>query len=295
MGCAARGLGGLARRLHGCRGGVAPPRGPARGPLLDQRTRGSMLYPAEVLGDPEPLGRGAGAPGRGLRGRQRGLADRAVAGLHRLRRRRSPAELRGRSCTCSPSSRTSRRHRSTAGRSPSSPLGVELHLFAGYGPLLHLRPSPRHPERRDPQDPRATPRMSGHEHAVVTPDGHELLVREWGASSGCPVIAHHGTPSCRLGRPGHEAGDGRTGVRLISFDRPGYGGSTPRPGGTPRRPRTTWRRSRMRSAWTASPSTESRAAVRTRWRVGRCSASASRASPYRAGGTGRRSRARLVR
>ena len=72
--------------------------------------------------------------------------------------------------------------------------------------------------------------MSGHEHAVVTPDGHELLVREWGASSGSPVIAHHGTPSCRLGRPGHEAGDGRTGVRLISFDRPGYGGSTPRPG-----------------------------------------------------------------
>jgi pimeloyl-ACP methyl ester carboxylesterase len=72
--------------------------------------------------------------------------------------------------------------------------------------------------------------MSGHDRTVVTPDGHELLVREWGASSGCPVIAHHGTPSCRLGRPGREADDGRTGVRIISFDRPGYGGSPPRPG-----------------------------------------------------------------
>jgi pimeloyl-ACP methyl ester carboxylesterase len=72
--------------------------------------------------------------------------------------------------------------------------------------------------------------VSGRDRTVVMSDGHELLVREWGVSSGRPVIAHHGTPSCRLGRPGHEAGDALAGVRIISFDRPGYGGSPPRPG-----------------------------------------------------------------
>lgn len=71
--------------------------------------------------------------------------------------------------------------------------------------------------------------MSWRDFTVAMPDGHELLVREWGPSSGDPVIAHHGTPSCRLDRPGDEAEDGPTGVRLITFDRPGYGGSTSRP------------------------------------------------------------------
>jgi pimeloyl-ACP methyl ester carboxylesterase len=72
--------------------------------------------------------------------------------------------------------------------------------------------------------------MSGRDFTVAMPDGHELLVREWSPSSGCPVIAHHGTPSCRLDRPGGDADDRLSGVRIISFDRPGYGGSPARPG-----------------------------------------------------------------
>jgi pimeloyl-ACP methyl ester carboxylesterase len=72
--------------------------------------------------------------------------------------------------------------------------------------------------------------VSARDRAVVTADGRGLLLREWGSLDGSPVIAHHGTPSCRLDRPGSEADDGRTGVRVISFDRPGYGGSPPRPG-----------------------------------------------------------------
>ena len=51
-----------------------------------------------------------------------------------------------------------------------------------------------------------------------------------GPARGFPLIAHHGTPSCRLDRPAR-ALDGRLAdVRLISFDRPGYGGSPARPG-----------------------------------------------------------------
>ena len=71
--------------------------------------------------------------------------------------------------------------------------------------------------------------MSGRDFTVAVPDGRELLVREWGPSGGIPVIAHHGTPSCRLDRP---ADDGLGDIRLISFDRPGYGGSPARPGVT---------------------------------------------------------------
>ena len=72
--------------------------------------------------------------------------------------------------------------------------------------------------------------MTGRDLTVATPDGHELLVREWGQARGFPLIAHHGTPSCRLDRPAR-ALDGRLAdVRLISFDRPGYGGSPARPG-----------------------------------------------------------------
>jgi pimeloyl-ACP methyl ester carboxylesterase len=72
--------------------------------------------------------------------------------------------------------------------------------------------------------------MSARDFTVAVADGDQLLAREWGPSNGFPVIAHHGTPSCRLDRPGRAADDRRGEVRLISFDRPGYGGSPARPG-----------------------------------------------------------------
>jgi pimeloyl-ACP methyl ester carboxylesterase len=72
--------------------------------------------------------------------------------------------------------------------------------------------------------------MSARDFTVAVSDGGQLLMRDWGPSSGFPVIAHHGTPSCRLDRPGRAMDDGRAELRLISFDRPGYGGSPARPG-----------------------------------------------------------------
>jgi pimeloyl-ACP methyl ester carboxylesterase len=65
---------------------------------------------------------------------------------------------------------------------------------------------------------------------VRTPDGFELCVRDRGDRDGRPVIAHHGTPSCRLSVIGAEEERRELGIRLVTFDRPGYGRSSPRPG-----------------------------------------------------------------
>jgi pimeloyl-ACP methyl ester carboxylesterase len=67
------------------------------------------------------------------------------------------------------------------------------------------------------------------EHLVSLPDGTALLVREFGDPGAPAVIYHHGTPSCSFDLP---AGWGNLpdGVRLLTFDRPGYGGSPNRPG-----------------------------------------------------------------
>lgn len=64
------------------------------------------------------------------------------------------------------------------------------------------------------------------EHRIGTPDGRRLRAFDAGDPDGAPVIFHHGTPMCgRL--PAHEVEDAAAhGLRLISFDRPGYGGST---------------------------------------------------------------------
>jgi pimeloyl-ACP methyl ester carboxylesterase len=67
-------------------------------------------------------------------------------------------------------------------------------------------------------------------HTVAAPDGRTLAVLETGDADGPAVVAHHGTPGCgRLYRTEAESAE-RLGLRLIAYDRPGYGGSTPRPG-----------------------------------------------------------------
>jgi pimeloyl-ACP methyl ester carboxylesterase len=69
-----------------------------------------------------------------------------------------------------------------------------------------------------------------HEHTVTTADGRELRVQEAGDPGGTAVIVHNGTPMSRLlFRPCIEDAEAR-GIRLIGYDRPGYGGSTPQPG-----------------------------------------------------------------
>jgi pimeloyl-ACP methyl ester carboxylesterase len=70
--------------------------------------------------------------------------------------------------------------------------------------------------------------MESREHDVPTPDGRVLRVLEAGALDGPVVVVHHGTPGGRLlHRPWVEDAAER-GLRLVGFDRPGYGGSSPR-------------------------------------------------------------------
>ena len=70
------------------------------------------------------------------------------------------------------------------------------------------------------------------ERTVQTADGRTLAVQENGDLDGIPVLVHMGTPNSRhLYRP-NSADAASRGLRLISYDRPGYGGSTPSPGRT---------------------------------------------------------------
>jgi pimeloyl-ACP methyl ester carboxylesterase len=66
---------------------------------------------------------------------------------------------------------------------------------------------------------------------VTAPDGRTLAVEDAGDRGGRPVMVHVGTPGGRrLYGPRTLADAERRGLRLISYDRPGYGGSTPQPG-----------------------------------------------------------------
>ena len=68
------------------------------------------------------------------------------------------------------------------------------------------------------------------ERVVRTPDGRTLAVEDAGDPAGRVVLAHLGTPDSRhLYGPWVADAVGR-GLRLICYDRPGYGGSTPQPG-----------------------------------------------------------------
>jgi pimeloyl-ACP methyl ester carboxylesterase len=60
---------------------------------------------------------------------------------------------------------------------------------------------------------------------IVAPDGRTIAVACWGVDGGAPVIAHHGTPGCRLDLPGSVPMLEELGVDLVMFDRAGYGRS----------------------------------------------------------------------
>src|SRR5689334_15789237 len=68
------------------------------------------------------------------------------------------------------------------------------------------------------------------EHQVTTADGRTLCVLERGKHDGYPVLVHNGTPGSRLLFDQDVSRAERQGIRLISYDRPGYGGSTRREG-----------------------------------------------------------------
>jgi pimeloyl-ACP methyl ester carboxylesterase len=66
--------------------------------------------------------------------------------------------------------------------------------------------------------------------SVTTADGRTITVREAGDPDGVPLLVHHGTPGSSLFyEPLVEDATAR-GIRLFSYDRPGYGGSTRVPG-----------------------------------------------------------------
>jgi pimeloyl-ACP methyl ester carboxylesterase len=62
--------------------------------------------------------------------------------------------------------------------------------------------------------------------SVATEDGRTLTYAEWGDPEGFPVFTLHGTPGSRLTRHYDEGAYIDAGARVITYDRPGYGGSS---------------------------------------------------------------------
>jgi pimeloyl-ACP methyl ester carboxylesterase len=65
---------------------------------------------------------------------------------------------------------------------------------------------------------------------IVLADGRTLRIREGGDPHGRPIFVLHTCPGSKLLYGKHVADASRRGIRLISYDRAGYGGSTGRPG-----------------------------------------------------------------
>lgn len=60
---------------------------------------------------------------------------------------------------------------------------------------------------------------------TTTGDGRLLMFAEYGPADGLPVLTFHGTPQCRLRIARTVGVVSDLGIRLISYDRPGCGGS----------------------------------------------------------------------
>jgi len=76
----------------------------------------------------------------------------------------------------------------------------------------------------------AAPMAAVTQRTVTTPDGRTLAIEEAGDPAGRPVLVHNGTPNSRHIFAPVAADAAARGLRLIGYDRPGYGGSTPQPG-----------------------------------------------------------------
>jgi len=61
---------------------------------------------------------------------------------------------------------------------------------------------------------------------IATHDGRTLTIHETGDPGGAPVLVHHGTPSAGNHFAPHAEDAAARGIRLLGYDRPGYGGST---------------------------------------------------------------------
>ena len=67
---------------------------------------------------------------------------------------------------------------------------------------------------------------------VTAGDGRTLHAYDTGPGGDLVVVWHHGTPNIGLPPEPLFAVSQRLGIRWVSYDRPGYGGSTPHPGRT---------------------------------------------------------------
>ena len=60
---------------------------------------------------------------------------------------------------------------------------------------------------------------------VAAADGRSLTIAEWGDPGGFPVFLLHGTPGSRFVGQADASAYASVGARVITYDRPGYGGS----------------------------------------------------------------------
>jgi pimeloyl-ACP methyl ester carboxylesterase len=65
---------------------------------------------------------------------------------------------------------------------------------------------------------------------VVTPDGRRLTYTVSGPADGLPVVVHHGTPGSGLPTQDWLRATAANGLRLVTYERGGYGGSDRHPG-----------------------------------------------------------------
>ena len=72
--------------------------------------------------------------------------------------------------------------------------------------------------------------MTTMEREISGPGGRTLLVHEAGDPDGALVLYQHGTPQNGLMLESWKVHAATSRVRLVSYDRPGYGGSAPQPG-----------------------------------------------------------------
>ena len=70
------------------------------------------------------------------------------------------------------------------------------------------------------------------ERIISAPDGRLLRVEETGNAAGRAVLMHHGTPGAGHLYSLHAVDARDRGIRLIAYDRPGFGASTAQPGRT---------------------------------------------------------------
>jgi pimeloyl-ACP methyl ester carboxylesterase len=66
--------------------------------------------------------------------------------------------------------------------------------------------------------------------SLALPEGRSLEVSVSGPQQATPLVFHHGTPSDRTQYPPFAEAAAVRGVRLVSYSRPGYGGSARQPG-----------------------------------------------------------------